>query len=216
MKSIPRRARLLKPLTLCLLFLTILGVVYGGGRRAPDHDAPRQRPSVAALADPALHDELLSMMSRDQAARQPLQHGNHAGSDALATLAAVDAADTARMKVIVAEHGWPTRSMVGADGEDAAWLLVQHADADAVFQRGCLVLLSAAVRDGEARPSHIAYLTDRVAVADHKPQTYGTQFVGREPYPIADAEHVDERRGAVGLSSMADYRKAMDAAYGAK
>jgi hypothetical protein len=50
-------------------------------------------------------------------------------------LQAVDAANTARMKRIVAERGWPGRSLVGDDGAQAAWLLVQHADHDPAFQR---------------------------------------------------------------------------------
>ena len=50
-------------------------------------------------------------------------------------LSAVDAVHTARLKAIVAAHGWPTVAQVGQDGADAAWLLAQHADKDPAFQR---------------------------------------------------------------------------------
>ncbi len=35
-------------------------------------------------------------------------------------------AHTARLQEIVAEHGWPGRSLAGEDGADAAWLVLQH------------------------------------------------------------------------------------------
>jgi len=62
----------------------------------------------------------------------------------------------------------------------------------------------------------VAYLTDRVAVAAGKEQTYGTQ-VGCGPdgagprTPIAEPETVDERRAAAGLAPLADYFAEMDA-----
>jgi hypothetical protein len=35
-------------------------------------------------------------------------------------------AHTARLRAIVSQYGWPGRSLVGEDGADAAWLLLQH------------------------------------------------------------------------------------------
>ncbi|WP_425473561.1 DUF6624 domain-containing protein [Streptomyces tailanensis] len=58
---------------------------------------------------------------------------------------------------------------------------------------------------GDASARHLAYLTDRVLVADGQPQLYGTQYTheadGTElrPQPIADPERLDERRAAMGL-----------------
>ena len=56
-----------------------------------------------------------------------------------------------------------------------AWLLVQHADADVKFQRRCLDLM-ARLPKGEVSISNLAYLTDRVLLAEGKKQLYGTQF----------------------------------------
>ena len=104
--------------------------------------------------------------------------------------------------------------MVGEDGALAAFLLVQHADRDPQFQKKCLPLLEAAVRVGEASASNLAYLTDRVLIAEGKPQRYGTQFqtVGGKsaPFPIEDAENVDARRNAVGLGPLAEYAKQIE------
>ena len=46
------------------------------------------------------------------------------------------------LKGVVEKHGWPTNTLAGKDGANAAWLLVQHADADPKFQRQCLDLMS--------------------------------------------------------------------------
>jgi hypothetical protein len=70
---------------------------------------------------------------------------------------------------------------------------------------------------GEVSAKDLAYLVDRVAVAENKKQVYGTQFKGMgnemTPQPIEDEEHVDERRKSVGLPSMAENRKRMDEMY---
>jgi hypothetical protein len=121
------------------------------------------------------------------------------------------------LKAIVKEHGWLGRSLVGEDGARAAWLLVQHADQDREFQKQCLELLAKAVKAKEASAVDHAYLTDRVRVAEKKKQIYGTQFQVKdgkmEPYPIEDETNVDKRRKAIGLPTLAEYRKTLEEAY---
>ena len=123
-------------------------------------------------------------------------------------VATVDADNLAWLKEVVAEVGWPGQSMVGEAGAHAAWLLAQHADQDPAFQRRCLELLTQAVASGEAAPAALAYLTDRVLLAEGKAQEYGTQFIGREsgwtPRRLRDPEHVDERRAAMSLGTLAE------------
>lgn len=121
----------------------------------------------------------------------------------------VDRDNTAWLAEVIDTHGWPGRRLVGDDGANAAWLLAQHADHDPAFQRRCLVLLTAAVAAGDADPANLAYLTDRVAVHEHRPQVYGTQlrWDGERSVPaeIADPELVDQRRAEVGLMPLAEY-----------
>ena len=50
-----------------------------------------------------------------------------------------------RMREIVGQYGWPGRSLVGEDGCEAAWLVVQHAVLEPDFQRRCLPLLQRAL-----------------------------------------------------------------------
>jgi hypothetical protein len=96
------------------------------------------------------------------------------------------------MKGIIAAKGWPGKKLVGGDGANAAWTLVQHADAHPAFQQECLALLEKAVAAGDADPADHAYLYDRVAVNQKRPQRYGTQLGDDgEPQPIEDPANVD-------------------------
>lgn len=118
-----------------------------------------------------------------------------------------DATNRNRLMEIIKEYGWPGKSLVGVDGANAAWLLVQHADADVAFQRKCLSLMETAP-EGEVSCKDVAYLTDRVLVNEHKKQKYGTQMgMNFEPQPIDDADSVDERRAEIGLPPLAEYVK---------
>ena len=130
----------------------------------------------------------------------------------LGSMHEVDARNTARMMEIVEEFGWPTSSLVGRDGARAAWLLVQHADCDPVFQRECLERMQS-FGTHEVSPGDVAYLTDRVLVNEGKPQVYGTQFQEvnghPKPRPIEDPDSVDVRRAGVGLGTLAKYRELM-------
>ena len=169
----------------------------------------------AALAQPALRKEILAMRDDDQKAR----FAWIAKQDDKKLAADVEAIDTktrTRMHDIVATYGWPGKSLVGEDGASSAWLLVQHADKDLAFQKDVLAKMEPMVKTEEVSPTDYGYLWDRVAVAEHRPQRYGTQFTDKqEPQPIEDEAHVDERRASIGLASMADYRAQMRKMYGA-
>jgi hypothetical protein len=158
--------------------------------------------------DPSLRRELLAMCEVDQKVRQGF--GSRMSAETVAEIQAVDARHTSRLRAIVAEHGWPGRSLVGDDGSHAAWLLVQHADG--AFMAQCLPLMERAVAAGQAFGKDYVYLLDRVRMQQGKPQVYGTQFTLAADgqlvlYPIEDAEHVDERRRAIGLPPMAEQEK---------
>lgn len=177
-----------------------------------------------AVRNPVLAQELAAMVKADQAARFKLIEKMKAnsvaagqGADAEA-VAEVDRKNRARLKEIIREHGWPTISLVGRDGAHAAWLLVQHCDADRAFQKECLQLLKAAAEKGDASKQDLAYLTDRVLVGEGRPQLYGTQTKvtdGKaEPFPVAEPEKLEERRAAMGLIPMREYLKQVEAMYG--
>jgi hypothetical protein len=110
------------------------------------------------------------------------------------------------MRKIIGQHGWPGKAVVGPAGEQAAWLLIQHADHDQTFQRDCLSLLEKTSKEDPSVSSFFAYLTDRVRVHQGLPQIYGTQFRGDLlPFTIEDEGRVDERRKQAGLQPLAQY-----------
>jgi len=128
--------------------------------------------------------------------------------------AKVDRSNTARMKELLKdEGGWLTISKYGREIDDIAWTLVQHADLDRLFQKEVLGMLAPHAMTKETNPAHYAYLHDRVAVADHIPQVYGTQ--GRctgpgtwEPDTVLGTfVDVDKRRSEVGLKPLAEYKR---------
>lgn len=117
----------------------------------------------------------------------------------------IDPKNTARMKEIVEQIGWPTISKVGEKASTDAWILVQHADKDIEFQKHCLNLMKQEAA-GEVALHDIAYLEDRIRVHSGQPQIYGTQFQWEGNVPkqeIEDPENVDQRRAEMGLPTLA-------------
>ena len=157
----------------------------------------------------AIWGELARRVEEDQALRQEYVSADTLTPELAERLGAVDADNTAWMKQLVTRHGWPTIARVGEEGASNAWLLVQHADQDVDFQEQCLVLLRAAVAQGQADRTNLAYLEDRVATHRGRPQRYGTQFVskdgGLEPYELEDPARHSSTRAGVGLGTLAEY-----------
>jgi Family of unknown function (DUF6624) len=155
-----------------------------------------------------LRAELLRRVAVDQKARRAVD---------TEAMAAADGENLPWLRQVVADVGWPGKSLVGDDGAHAAWLLAQQADRDPAFQRRCLDLLAAAVEHGEATAVDQAYLTDRVLLAEGEPQEYGTQAIARDggfqPRNLRDPGRVDERRASVGLGSLAEYLAIRGAAW---
>jgi hypothetical protein len=169
----------------------LIGITLSSGQAA----------ETEAISQPALRAELLELRRIDQEVRT---------SDRIAAseMGEVDSRNTARLKAIIAEYGWPTKSMVGNDGASAAWLLAQHADRDPEFQQSVLVMIEKLLSRGEAKSSDYAYLYDRT----HSPQRYGTQGTcvapGKwEPREIENPETVDDRRASMSIipAKLADY-----------
>lgn len=108
---------------------------------------------------------------------------------------------------IIDSIGYPTIDKVGKEASAAAWLVIQHSIGQPDLMRRCKILLETAVKENKANPVNLAYLTDRIAVYEGRPQLYGTNFNWSEngeldPYPFDDLFLVNERRKSLGLNSM--------------
>lgn len=175
--------------------------------------------------DRALREELLELAEADQKHLTELTRvfresgWDASGRDSLDVAIREKLAPIqARFREIVAEHGWPGRSLVGSEGAGATWLLAQHADTG--YQRELLPLLEEAVAQGEASKSNWAFLLDRVRLRRGEPQLYGTQFRWSAEEgkwvlrPVEDPENLERRRAEVGLGPIEDYVKMMKEMYG--
>ncbi|MDI9862011.1 DUF6624 domain-containing protein [Flectobacillus roseus] len=105
---------------------------------------------------------------------------------------------------IIKEIGFPTIEKVGKEANGAAWLVIQHSIALPIFMKRCASLLKEVVDAQKADSIHYAYLSDRIAVLEDRPQVFGTQFDWDEngklsPNPIEDVANVNERRKSVGI-----------------
>lgn len=184
-------------------------------------DTKAQQTGNHPVTNPALRQELLKMIEQDQAIRSELIKKGIAQPDEalLARMRAIDSANTSRVKAIVRQYGWPGPELVGTDGTEAAFYLVQHAEL--AFQREMLPLVRDAYRAGKLSGQSYALLVDRVLVGEGKPQVYGTQakrfeeWKGEEPVlePIDDEANVDKRRAEVGLFPLAEYIKLLKRMY---
>jgi Family of unknown function (DUF6624) len=180
-----------------------------------------QTASTKSVANPALRQELLQRVEQDQAIRNELiEKGiDHPDKSVLERMKTIDAANTERMRAIVGQYGWPGPELVGQDGTEAAFLLVQHAEL--AFQKEMLPLVEKVYKSGKLSGQSYALLIDRVLVGEGKPQIYGTQakrieeWKGREPVlePIEDEANVDKRRAEVGLFPLSDYRELLKRLY---
>jgi hypothetical protein len=162
-----------------------------------------------------LRRELEAMHETDQAQRKDMatverEHG--ASSPRMAELwkkqTASDTHNIQRLEAIIAEIGWPKRSVVGERAASAAFLILQHSDL--AYQKKYLPLTRAAVAENEMRGSSLALLEDRVLLREGKKQIYGSQVQRNEAgeweaRSLEDPEHVDQRRASVGLPPLAEY-----------
>jgi len=155
-----------------------------------------------------LRQELIAMRAEDLRVREELiQSGEMDGSRYVPRMEAVHRKNAARLRQIIAEYGWPDTDLVGGDGTLAAWFIAQHAIGEPDFQREALRLVQDKVKHGRVPAAQEAYLYDRIAMYEGRPQRYGTQGV---PCPdgeyrrwlTEDPEHLNERRVAIGLTAV--------------
>lgn len=141
-----------------------------------------------ALRDSLIHKKILSEGYNEEMKKL---HNHHA--EILFTL--------------IEEKGYPTSQKLGKEAAEAAWILILHSIGKPNYMRKWAVLLEMEVKNHRASPKELAYLTDRIAVLEGKPQSYGTQFDWDEkgelsPQPFDDLIQVNERRHSIGLNSL--------------
>ena len=142
--------------------------------------------------------------------------------DFQAVIKKMDSHHTDIMKKIIARYGWIRISEFGREADAQAWLLVQHADGDPLFQSACVFLLGQLIASRETIPENYAYLFDRAALKFQHiglKQRYGTQVEEKNGNWVlrpceGSLEEINRRRHEVGLVSVEDYLKEIRQIYG--
>ncbi len=160
------------------------------------------------MMNETLRRELIAMRDEDVRVRDELLAANELGGTYVPRMEAVHVKNAARLREIVEQQGWPAEDIVGEDGAKAAWLIAQHAIGEPEFQRRALQRMRECAAEGRIPAWQAAYLEDRIAMYEGRPQRFGTQWLddprdGRiRPWKLADSDRVNELRARVGLPEL--------------
>lgn len=173
---------------------------------------------IEANYDKPLQTELLTILDEDQKYRMQMNETQKKfGQDSkeMKDLWKItnqkDSINLLKVKKILDEKGWVSKDKVGAQANNALFLVIQHSDLET--QKKYLPMMKEAVTKGNANPSSLALLIDRIEIREGRKQIYGSQ-IGTNPntktqyvLPLIDPDNVDKRRTDVGLGSISDYIK---------
>lgn len=151
----------------------------------------------SAFSSPELLAELDAMYADDQKFRNRKERQ--------AEQVQLDSLNLIRLEKIIERHGWPGSNQL--NGRNYGWLIVQRQPLP--VQKKYLKIMAKAVKKGDEEAAFMAYLEDRILVAEGKEQKYGTQIdkENRRLYPVKDLEKVDLLRARVGLGPIETLRK---------
>ncbi len=175
-----------------------------------------------------LRSKILDMADKDMAIDQILQE-TMMGKEKLfgkpevpteleQRIVATYQSNTVEIKKIYENNGWPNSSMIGHDGVNAFWLLVQHST-DQEFTRTILPSVKTAFREGEIIDAQsFAWFVDQLLVSDGKPQRYGTQIKEWDDgtpilFDIENPGQVNAVRGSIGLFDLEGYLSILKICY---
>jgi hypothetical protein len=177
--------------------------------------------SVSAFAqstNPQLSIELLAMRDRDQAVRNACPTGNTDEQIKCYVKISeeVDKPHTQRLNEIVRTYGVPDSKLVGKEGVEAYYLLLQHSN-DPKLKQKSLKGMEKAFKAKELSPGDYANFTDRLLVNLGKLQVYGANFDLKDGKmvmsPTKDVKNLDKRRKSIGLPPIAEYMKMLEEVY---
>ncbi len=159
------------------------------------------------IENPALQRRLMKMFVQDQLFRGGNQDfimkkyniNRDSITRGIDNIQDLDENNTYNLIKIIDRYGFPTKEMVGRDGMEAVFFIIQHSP-DKEFQSNQLNNIQNSVDNGGLDPQHYALLFDRIAIRNGKKQKYGTQLDGNlNLKPVDDYEMLDSLRMSMGL-----------------
>ena len=144
-------------------------------------------------ADSELRDKLISEGKLGEGYNQEMENLHNKNAEVL--------------EQIINIIGFPTVEKIGNESAYSAWLVIQHSIGKPEFMKKCAKLLDIEIKNKKADPRNLAYLTDRIAAFENKPQLYGTQFDWDENGELSsnhldDINKVNKRRKSIGLNTL--------------
>jgi hypothetical protein len=128
----------------------------------------------------------------------------------------MDADNAARLKAIVAQYGWPTIALVGAEASEAACTILARGT-DHAWQTQLAPELQQLVAADKIFGSGVAPIVDRLLVSSGGAQRFGTQFVTRNGavtiLPVQDRQHLDQLRAQYLLPPVSIFRRSLESVY---
>jgi hypothetical protein len=171
----------------------------------------RIKADIAAQPPAASDRERIIRLGRlDQAPRQavarvdfskiPPEEREAARKAVSAQIEAVDRSNLEALLKMLPSEGWFRKSVYGDEAAKAAFSIVQHSKPETL--KRFLPALERMAAEGEVSGENVAKMFDRVAIAEGRPQRYGTQFKcvdGRWVTPPIEPGDVNNRRKAMGI-----------------
>jgi len=173
-------------------------------------NSPRQLPLNIEL-----RDELLKLKKKDQERLNKSIAENRKTDALMDRIRASRDNNAARLCTILKQYGWPTSSLVGKDGVDAAFHLLRESVPQ--LKIDLLQVIIAVARMGEiSRPTFASYI-DRLRLDAGLKQVFGTQATPIDGFlvlfPIEAEAQVDMRRKQFELPPLADFLRFLEAKY---
>ena len=116
-----------------------------------------------------------------------------------------------KVKTILDKYGWPTKEMIGEQGNWTICNVIQHSDNEIRIKY--LPMMRKAVKDKKLEPRFLVRAEDRIATEKGELQIYGGQMKyypetkSFNVWPVYDPVNIDKRRAEIGLEPIAEFLK---------
>lgn len=114
-----------------------------------------------------------------------------------------------KVTAILDTYGWPTKEMIGEQGNWTICNVIQHAKNEVRVKY--LPMMRKAVKDKKLEPRFLARAEDRIATERGDLQIYGGQMKyypetkSFNLWPVYDPINIDKRRAKIGLGPIAEF-----------
>jgi hypothetical protein len=116
-----------------------------------------------------------------------------------------------KVKNILDKYGWPTKEMIGDQGNWTICNVIQHSNNEIRIKY--LPMMRKAVQDKKLEPRFLVRAEDRIATEKGELQIYGGQMKyypatqSFNVWPVYDPINIDKRRADIGLGPIAEFLK---------